>query len=279
MNINFEYYKVFYIIAKNRNITKAANELNITQPSISRMLKTMEEQMNTKLFIRKTKGVILTQEGQELYRLIGDEIENIIKAENNFSKIINDEALKIATNKTYLNYLIDNKKFDFLLKDNHDITFLNTNNFNLLNNQLSNNLIDFALISEPLNFKFDNNIKFKVLDKLHLVFVSNSNNEKINTKPLAILNNSKFNEICNNYIKDYNLTQNGIIKVDDYDNLYPLISNGYANGFLIKEFVINELKNNLIYELSPILENNSFKIGILYNINNILIIKKVKMNF
>ncbi len=274
MNINFEYYKVFYIIAKNRNITKAANELNITQPSISRMLKTMEEQMNTKLFIRKTKGVILTQEGQELYRLIGDEIENIIKAENNFSKIINDEALKIATNKTYLNYLIDNKKFDFLLKDNHDITFLNTNNFNLLNNQLSNNLIDFALISEPLNFKFDNNIKFKVLDKLHLVFVSNSNNEKINTKPLAILNNSKFNEICNNYIKDYNLTQNGIIKVDDYDNLYPLISNGYANGFLIKEFVINELKNNLIYELSPILENNSFKIGILYNINNEIKIEK-----
>lgn len=274
MNINFEYYKVFYIIAKNRNITKAANELNITQPSISRMLKTMEEQMNTKLFIRKTKGVILTQEGQELYRLIGDEIENIIKAENNFSKIINDEALKIATNKTYLNYLIDNKKFDFLLKDNHDITFLNTNNFNLLNNQLSNNLIDFALISEPLNFKSDNNIKFKVLDKLHLVFVSNSNNEKINTKPLAILNNSKFNEICNNYIKDYNLTQNGIIKVDDYDNLYPLISNGYANGFLIKEFVINELKNNLIYELSPILENNSFKIGILYNINNEIKIEK-----
>lgn len=274
MNINFEYYKVFYIIAKNRNITKAANELNITQPSISRMLKTMEEQMNTKLFIRKTKGVILTQEGQELYRLIGDEIENIIKAENNFSKIINDEALKIATNKTYLNYLIDNKKFDFLLKDNHDITFLNTNNFNLLNNQLSYNLIDFALISEPLNFKFDNNIKFKVLDKLHLVFVSNSNNEKINTKPLAILNNSKFNEICNNYIKDYNLTQNGIIKVDDYDNLYPLISNGYANGFLIKEFVINELKNNLIYELSPILENNSFKIGILYNINNEIKIEK-----
>ena len=38
MNINFEYYKVFYIIAKNRNITKAANELNITQPSISRII-------------------------------------------------------------------------------------------------------------------------------------------------------------------------------------------------------------------------------------------------
>ena len=62
MNINFEYYKIFYIIAKNKNITKAANELNISQPAISRMLKTMEDQMNTKLFIRKTKGVILTNE-------------------------------------------------------------------------------------------------------------------------------------------------------------------------------------------------------------------------
>ena len=84
----------------------------------------------------------------------------------------------------------------------------------------------------------------------------------------------KRNYLFYNYIKDYNLTQNGIIKVDDYDNLYPLISNGYANGFLIKEFVINELKNNLICELSPILENNSFKIGILYNINNEIKIEK-----
>ena len=61
MNINFEYYKVFYVIAKNKNITKAANELNISQPAISRMLKTMEEQLNTKLFIRKTKTLIFWQ--------------------------------------------------------------------------------------------------------------------------------------------------------------------------------------------------------------------------
>ena len=82
MNINFEYYKVFYVIAKNKNITKAANELNISQPAISRMLKTMEEQLNIKLFIRKTKGVMLTQEGNELYNLISNEINNIINAHN-----------------------------------------------------------------------------------------------------------------------------------------------------------------------------------------------------
>ena len=102
MNINFEYYKIFYIIAKNKNITKAANELNISQPAISRMLKTMERQLNTKLFIRKTKGVILTHEGNELYRLIANQINNIMKAENDFVKIINNHALTIAIDKTYL---------------------------------------------------------------------------------------------------------------------------------------------------------------------------------
>ena len=117
MNINFEYYKVFYVIAKNKNITKAANELNISQPAISRMLKTMEDQMNTKLFIRRTKGVILTNEGKELYRLIADNIDNIMKSEISFSKIIKNKTIKIAVNKTYINYLIENKKLNNILVD------------------------------------------------------------------------------------------------------------------------------------------------------------------
>ena len=117
MNINFEYYKVFYVIAKNKNITKAANELNISQPAISRMLKTMEDQMNTKLFVRKNKGVILTHEGNELYRLISSEINNIIKAENDFSKLINNNTIKIAVNKSILNYLINEIDFHSFLEN------------------------------------------------------------------------------------------------------------------------------------------------------------------
>ena len=146
MNINFEYYKVFYVIAKNKNITKAANELNISQPAISRMLKTMEDQMNTKLFVRKNKGVILTHEGNELYRLISSEINNIIKAENDFSKLINNNTIKIAVNKSILNYLINENKIDKILKSNKNVNFINAEDFDLLNNQLSNNLIDFAYI-------------------------------------------------------------------------------------------------------------------------------------
>lgn len=263
MNINFEYYKIFYMIAKNKNITKAANELNISQPAISRVLKTMEDQMNTKLFIRKNKGVVLTPEGDELYRLISNNISDILKAENDFSKVINDKNLKIAVNKNYLNYLINNKKINNILDNHKDVTFINTNDFDLLNNQLTNKLIDFAYVFNINNYQFNSEIDIKKLEELHLVFVSNSK-DNLN-KPIAIINNPEFKEICNRYITEHNIVQDNSILVDDYDNVYSLIINGFANGFLFKEFINDELKSEKLYELSSSIYNvNTY---ILYNVN------------
>lgn len=273
MNINFEYYKVFYIIAKNKNITKAAEELHISQPAISRMLKTMENQMNTKLFIRKTKGVFLTQEGNELYRLISNEIDNIIKAENHFSKIVNNKTLKIVINKNYLNYFIENKKFDFLFHNSNNITFFNPDNFDLLNYQLSNNLVDFAIINDPSNYQFSNEIKFKKIDELHLVFVSKDN--KISNFPIVLpANNDKFRKLSEDYMQETGVSLDNTIIVDDYDNIFPLINNGYANGVLIKELIIKELKNKGVFEIMPSKKSPVISIGVLYNINNELKIKK-----
>lgn len=276
MNINFEYYKIFYVIAKNKNITKAANELNISQPAISRMLKTMEDQMNTKLFIRQSKGVLLTQEGKELYRLIGENISGIIKAENDFTKIIKDKTLKIATDKSYLNYLINNKKIDSLLKNNTDISFINTNNFDLLNHQLVNNLIDFAIISEPTNYQFSNELKFRKIDELHLILVSKFKDDNVNSKPIVLqANNSKLWQLTESYIKSINDNSLDTITVDDYDNIYPLIYNGYCSGILIKEFILDNLENKSLYEISSSLNIPSINMGVLYNTNNELKIKNL----
>ncbi len=276
MNINFEYYKIFYVIAKNKNITKAANELNISQPAISRMLKTMEDQMNTKLFIRQSKGVLLTQEGKELYRLIGENISGIIKAENDLTKIIKDKTLKIATDKSYLNYLINNKKIDSLLKNNTDISFINTNNFDLLNHQLVNNLIDFAIISEPTNYQFSNELKFRKIDELHLILVSKFKDDNVNSKPIVLqANNSKLWQLTESYIKSINDNSLDTITVDDYDNIYPLIYNGYCSGILIKEFILDNLENKSLYEISSSLNIPSINMGVLYNTNNELKIKNL----
>ena len=88
-----------------------------------------------------------------------------------------------------------------------------------------------------------------------------------------VLSVNKLSEI-DIYSDVYQKVINEKIKVDDYDNLYPLILNGYANGFLVKELIANEMNNNLLFEIPINLKTNNFKLGILYNVNNELKIKQ-----
>ncbi len=67
MDINFEYYKVFYFAAKYGNITKAAAALGSNQPNVTRIIRLLESQLNCRLFIREARGISLTEEGRSLY--------------------------------------------------------------------------------------------------------------------------------------------------------------------------------------------------------------------
>ena len=89
MNVNFELYKTFYSVAKNQNITKAARELMISQPAVSKSIKTLEEQLNCSLFIRNKYGVTLTSEGQLFYENIKLAIEMIEHAEDELQETLN----------------------------------------------------------------------------------------------------------------------------------------------------------------------------------------------
>ena len=102
MNINFEYYKIFYNVAKNKNITKTANELMISQPAISKSIKNLEEQIGCTLFIRNKAGVSLTEEGKVLYEEIKNAINIIDNAEEKIDEMINLESgtLNIGINNT-----------------------------------------------------------------------------------------------------------------------------------------------------------------------------------
>lgn len=279
MNINLEYYKIFITIAKNKNITKAANELNISQPAISKMLKTMEGQIGRKLFIRENKGVALSKEGIELYNLISNEIHNIIKAENVFSRIISNNEIKIAIHPTLLNYFIDTKKIDNLFNKYFNISFMDTSNFDLLNSQLKNGMIDSAFIIEPTNYKFDDSLIFKSLKTFHLCIVSNEPSTEIFNKPLILLDtNPKYNKIVQSIQKKFKIEESRLIIVNNYDNILPLVKNGYAKGILIKEFINNELQKKEIYEIPIEYQLPDINIGILYNINNENLINSFFLN-
>jgi len=68
--MTFRQFTVFAEVAKQLNITKAAHTLHMSQPSLSKHLKTLEEDYRIKLFTRYAKGIRLTDEGHEFIRYI-----------------------------------------------------------------------------------------------------------------------------------------------------------------------------------------------------------------
>lgn len=68
---------VFEAAARSGSFTRAAAELNVTQPAVSRMLARLEASLGVKLFERASKGAVLTEEGELLYRKIADGFRSI----------------------------------------------------------------------------------------------------------------------------------------------------------------------------------------------------------
>lgn len=81
MDINFEYYKIFYYVAKYRNITKAATALGSSQPNVTRIMKLLEAQLNCRLFVREARGIALTEEGQRLYSHVEIAYKHLLNAQ------------------------------------------------------------------------------------------------------------------------------------------------------------------------------------------------------
>ena len=83
MAANFEYYKIFYYVAKYQNFTLAAKALLSSQPSVSRCMQALETELGCRLFIRTKRGVSLTAEGEQLYQYVAPACEQIFKGEEN----------------------------------------------------------------------------------------------------------------------------------------------------------------------------------------------------
>lgn len=82
MDINYELYKVFYHVAKSLSFSEAAEDLFISQSAVSQSIKTLENRLNQTLFIRSTKRVALTKEGELLLKHIEPAINLITRGEN-----------------------------------------------------------------------------------------------------------------------------------------------------------------------------------------------------
>lgn len=83
MNQNLSSYRIFYTVANTGNISKAAKELYISQPAISKSIQKLEESVGCKLFSRSSRGVVLTDEGKLLYEHVSEAFETLTMGKKN----------------------------------------------------------------------------------------------------------------------------------------------------------------------------------------------------
>ena len=88
MDISFEYYKIFYYVAKYENITKAAMVLKSSQPNVTRIIHILEDQLDCRLFLREPRGLRLTEEGKRLYAHVAIACQHLLDAEAELCPIL-----------------------------------------------------------------------------------------------------------------------------------------------------------------------------------------------
>lgn len=189
MNVDLELYRVFYIVAKNKHMTRASEELHISQPAISQSIKKLEEQLGGTLFIRSNKGMELTNEGKMFFDYVKGALELINNAENEFTtyKDLSKGEIKIGASTTLTKLFL----MDSLKEFHKDYPNIEIN----ITNDLTNNLIidlnkgklDFVIYNEG-DIK-ESNIKATQLSELNQGFIYNPKYYKDTIKNLEEINN------------------------------------------------------------------------------------------
>lgn len=152
MNTNLEYYRAFYYVGKYHSITQAAEELLVSQPAVSQSIRNLEKDLGTTLFMRTSKGVRLTAEGEVLYGYVKRGYESILQGERKFREMLELSSGEIcigASDMTLQFYLLP------YLEEFHEqfpkikITVTNAPTPETLKH-LSEGKIDFGVVSTPM---------------------------------------------------------------------------------------------------------------------------------
>lgn len=185
MDINLEYYKIFYYVAKEKSITLAAEELAITQPAVSQAVKHLESDLGCSLFVRTSKGVRLTKEGEMLFSYVQRGYETIQFGEKKLTEMLNLDAGEIcigASDMTLQFYLLDYLERFHERYPKIKVTVTNAPTPETIKH-LNDGKIDFGIVSTPLQIK--NHLKVVPVRTISDVFVGGKSFEYLKGKKLS----------------------------------------------------------------------------------------------
>ena len=171
MNQNLSSYRIFYTVANTRNISKAAKELYISQPAISKSIQKLEEGLGCRLFSRSSRGVVLTEEGKLLYEHVGAAFDTLTLGEEKLKRSIELGIghLKIGVSSTLCRYLLLPCLKEFIRQNPHITISITCQSTNETLKLLEDNKIDIGLVGRPSNVR---NIQFEFLEEIEDIFVA-----------------------------------------------------------------------------------------------------------
>lgn len=264
-------YKIFYTVAKTKNISKAAKELYISQPAISKSIQKLEDNLNCKLFYRSSRGVNLTTEGELLFQHVNDAFDTLNRGEENLkhSLDLGIGHLRLGVSTTLCKHLLLPylREFTTLYPHINISIFCQSSNETL--KLIEENKLDVGLVAEPENTK---NLDYFFIKEIEDIFVASPS--YIQKIPAAlqdvkeILSNSTLmlldkHNMTRQFIDEYLLSQHisskDILEVSNMDLLIDFAKTNLGIACVIKEFILNELENNELLELhmdTPIHKRN-----------------------
>ena len=187
MDINYELYKVFYHVAKTLSFSEAAGELFISQSAVSQSIKVLEKRLNQVLFVRSTKKVSLTKEGELLFKHIEPAINLICRGENQLLEKFKgaESQLRIGASDTICRYFLVPylNKFHQKYPEVH-IKVTNGTSLQCVD-LLENNDVDLIVVNTP-NSKLTNMMNVKSVLDFKDVFVVKDGEFDFGDAPLKL---------------------------------------------------------------------------------------------
>ena len=277
MEQNLSQYKIFYEVAKAGNITKAANEIYISQPAISKSISKLEDSLGVSLFTRNSRGVQLTSEGELLFHHTESAFEALSRGENELKRIkdFNIGHLRIGVSNTLCKYILLPYLKGFIEKYPHVKITIESQSTTHTIAMLEQQHIDLGLIAEPSSRK---PLIFVPVMSIQDIFVSTKpyldnlylregrNTDIFQTGNILLLDrNNMTRKYIDEYLSEHQIVPGQVLEVNTMDILIEFAKIGLGIGCVIREFVQEELDKKTLVTIPMKWPIKKRTIGFAYN--------------
>ena len=260
MNSNFEYYKIFYYVAKYENLTKAASVLKTSQPAVTRTIHNLENELGCRLFTRSKAGMKLTAEGRAFYDFVAAGCAQFFKGESALTNLISLEngTIYISATETALHC--------FLFQAMEDFNRIYPNvHFKILNNSTVDSIsavkegkVDLAFVSAV--FPVSAPLKSRVLQNYREVLIGGRRfgelqNKKVSLEELSaypwisLTSEALTRNFLNEYFAAHGLRFSPEMELATTDLILPAVRHNLGIGFVPAAFAQADLAAGTVFEI------------------------------